>query len=56
MNGVKAVLYRVVPFLLFWYFNKQETDIDHRRALVTMAFGVIFWSIGPYIQTKVEKQ
>ena len=55
-NGCKAVLYRVVPFLVFWYFNDQGTDIDHRRALVNMAFGVIFWSIGPFVQAKVEDQ
>ena len=53
-SGVKAVLYRVVPFLVFWYFNKQGTAIDHRQALGDMAFGVIFWSIGPLLQAKIE--
>ena len=55
-RGVKAVLYRVVPFLAFWYFNKQGTDIDHAESLRDMVFGVIFWSIGPYVQAGIEDQ
>jgi hypothetical protein len=55
-RGVKAVLYRVVPFLAFWYFQNYETDLDKRKALSFMIFGVFWWSIGPLVQAKVENK